>query len=397
MIRVGFVFILDNNWLGGVNYFRNLIAAIYSIPDRKIEPVLFVSRATSLGELAAFPGIEIIRSRLMDRYSPSWFLRKLLTKLMGRDVLLERLLLKHHVSLLSHTDALGRHAALPCLCWIPDFQHRRLPQFFQDWEIRLRDRMFERWMKYGNDIILSSRAAEHDLKELYPNCPARTHVLNFVSAVAPLPSHFSFEELRVRLNLPAKYFLVANQFWGHKNHQIIVQALAKLKAAGHEVYVVASGNTSDHRQPDTFINLIELARQLDVEPQFKALGMISFSDLSQVMHHALAFINPSLFEGWNTSVEEAKSLGKPVLLSDIAVHREQAPKNGMYFPALDADTLANQMLTLWKQSSSENHSAVSLQAQSEFAERQTQFGQRYQEIVLETLNSPNHRAGHHAD
>ena len=43
------------------------------------------------------------------------------------------------------------------------------------------------------------------------------------------------------------------------------------------------------------------------------------------MRQSVAVLQPSLFEGWSTTVEEAKSIGKTILLSDIPVHREQAP------------------------------------------------------------------------
>ncbi len=39
-----------------------------------------------------------------------------------------------------------------------------------------------------------------------------------------------------------------------------------------------------------------------------------------------ALINPSQFEGWSTTVEEAKSLGVKMLLSDLEVHKEQAKR-----------------------------------------------------------------------
>ena len=49
MIRVGFVFDqLNEGWLGGVNYFSNLFNAIYLLPDRKIEPVVFVGLKTDM-------------------------------------------------------------------------------------------------------------------------------------------------------------------------------------------------------------------------------------------------------------------------------------------------------------------------------------------------------------
>ena len=49
------------------------------------------------------------------------------------------------------------------------------------------------------------------------------------------------------------------------------------------------------------------------------------------MRQSLAVIQTSLFEGWSTSVEEAIALGKQIILSDIPVHREQNPKQGVYF------------------------------------------------------------------
>ena len=36
-------------------------------------------------------------------------------------------------------------------------------------------------------------------------------------------------------------------------------------------------------------------------------------------------INPSLFEGWSSTVEECKSVGKNMILSDLNVHKEQYP------------------------------------------------------------------------
>ena len=58
-------------------------------------------------------------------------------------------------------------------------------------------------------------------------------------------------------------------------------------------------------------------------------------------------LQPSLFEGWSTSVEEAKSLGKPVLLSDIEVHREQVLSPESFFQPHDVTGLANLIEGQW--------------------------------------------------
>jgi glycosyltransferase involved in cell wall biosynthesis len=61
------------------------------------------------------------------------------------------------------------------------------------------------------------------------------------------------------------------------------------------------------------------------------------------MRACTAIINPSLSEGWSTTVEEAKSLGVPMLLSDLRVHREQAGDGADYFDPEVAGQLASLM------------------------------------------------------
>jgi hypothetical protein len=51
-------------------------------------------------------------------------------------------------------------------------------------------------------------------------------------------------------------------------------------------------------------------------------------------------VQPSKSEGWSTVVEDARGLGKRILLSDIDVHREQDPPRAGYFRPDDAKELA---------------------------------------------------------
>jgi hypothetical protein len=58
------------------------------------------------------------------------------------------------------------------------------------------------------------------------------------------------------------------------------------------------------------------------------------------MNNCRAVIQPSLFEGWSTVVEDAKALNKWVILSDIAVHREQLSINVDFFNPKDSIALS---------------------------------------------------------
>ena len=64
------------------------------------------------------------------------------------------------------------------------------------------------------------------------------------------------------------------------------------------------------------------------------------------MRRSLAVIQPSLFEGWSSVVEESRMLGKTIILSDLAVHYEQAPDFAVYFDRNNAKDLAEKILDL---------------------------------------------------
>jgi glycosyltransferase involved in cell wall biosynthesis len=102
-----------------------------------------------------------------------------------------------------------------------------------------------------------------------------------------------------------------------------------------------TGLTHDPRNPHFFVNLSAYAAEKRVADMFSILGLVPYSDLMGLMTNSIAVINPSRFEGWSTSVEEAKSLGKSILLSDIPVHREQNPEYGQYFGVDDPAALAD--------------------------------------------------------
>ena len=55
-------------------------------------------------------------------------------------------------------------------------------------------------------------------------------------------------------------------------------------------------------------------------------------------------MQPSLFEGWSTVVEDAKCLNKFIFLSDLPVHREQNPANVCFFDPYDEDALTDKLL-----------------------------------------------------
>jgi glycosyltransferase involved in cell wall biosynthesis len=386
VIRVGFECFFDAGWQGGVNYFRNLLEAVYSMPERKIEVVIFTGTRSSERYFEGFPPqIKIVRNRIFDKGSIYWRMRFAFRRLLSRDVLFEKLLRTYQILILSHSDWLPGNSPIPTIGWIPDFQHVNLPEFFSADERATRDKYYKNICRYCSSVIVSSFDSQSDLGRFDSACVSKSHVLQFVVSLKGSKSALPRRtELEKHYDFSGNYFLLPNQFWKHKNHLVVIEAMGLLCKEGREVQVLATGNIEDYRHPAFFSSLKQRIEELGVGRYFRTLGLVSSADLSALMQYALAIINPSYFEGWSTTVEEAKAFGKRIILSDIPVHREQNPLLASYFQPDDPERLAAIMWSIWNSEALDN-AEYCQNALCETDKRRLEFASKYQGIVLDTL------------
>ena len=386
MIQVGFVMeFAGDGWLGGSSYYRNLFSAIRDFPARKVNPVLITSSRSLPFLKTQFPNEEIMRMPLLDAPSLVGTARRVMRALAGRDVLMERALASRSISILSHSGYYGRSSPIASIAWIPDFQELTFPGFFSRRELASRRRNAIRSGRHATTVLLSSESSRADFKKSGVK-GANISVLPFVATVPPEKDLLPREQLIGKFGLADKYFHLPNQFWIHKNHSVVLRALGVLREQGKTVQVIATGNTNDPRQPAHFSALMESAGKLRIGDLFKPLGVVPYQDLMSLMRHAVAVINPSKFEGWSTTVEEAKSMGKTILLSDIPVHREQAPERSVFFTMDDTKLLASKMSEVYDRWDADADSRFVSQAAANLSARRELFARRYQEIVLATLD-----------
>jgi len=130
--------------------------------------------------------------------------------------------------------------------WIPDFQHVHLPEFFSGGDLERRNTTYRRLAERATVVMLSSQAANEDFAAFAPNQARKARVVSFPSLLAFRSLEPDPGATRTKFNLPEKFALVANQFWAHKNHSLVVEALALLKRT-LDVPVVMTGLPSDYR------------------------------------------------------------------------------------------------------------------------------------------------------
>jgi glycosyltransferase involved in cell wall biosynthesis len=373
----------DDGWLGGSNYLTNLLASIDALPDRQIETLLLVPPGADANIGTRFPADKIIRTRLVLPRGRRRLAGMATQRLFGRNLAMEWLARIHRIDLFSHVPPTGARSPLKTLSWIPDFQHLRLPDFFGPDERALRDRGHAAISEQSTLIVLSSHDAAADLIRAWPNTGGKARVLQFVSGVGHAKAPRPPEELAVEYGLDGPFFHVPNQLWKHKNHRVVIEALGLLKREGLTPVVLCTGHTEDHRYPGFLDELKAYAAAQDVAQNFRILGLIPYPDVVGLMHFAAAIINPSLFEGWSTTVEESKSTGKRILLSDIPVHREQSPERGTFFAANDRAALAAAMKQVLADYDPLEDEAFARRAAEALPLRLRAFAEAYQAIALE--------------
>lgn len=386
---VAFTFAANGpDWQGGINYFRALFQALHADEIRAVQPVVFLGSQADTARYGFPDSVQIRHTRVLDRMSLPWLLNKMSSVVLGRPLLTSCLLHRDGIKVLSHsapTTVRGvRNAA-----WIPDFQHLHLPRFFQEDELRKRDALFRATIAHSDRVIVSSESARRDLLAFSPEHGDKARVLRF-AAIPPNVDPNRRLDVAQAYGISGRFFYLPNQTWAHKNHVTAIEALARLQDMP-DVSIVCSGSLNDHRNPRHLEMLRATIDRHGLADRFRMLGMVPYSHIAELMLQAIAVINPSLFEGWSTTVEEAKALGVPLILSDIPVHHEQCEGlAARFFAPLDVDALAQAMrdASSAEAPTSEAARARLRLAQELHVERMRQFSRTYAAIVQELVSQP---------
>lgn len=252
-------------------------------------------------------------------------------------------------------NRIGRLFVKKGVFWIPDFQHRTLPEFFKEEEIAKKITNDTNMTNLTNTMVLSSNDSKHDLEKFYPEHKCPIEVVHFVSYIEPEIRSITKEfelETKKKFGLGEEYIYFPNQFWKHKNHIVAVQAIEEIlcridkgqASVMQDYQFVFTGNLEDYRNPEYIDQLKQIMQAPHVAEKIKLLGFVDRREQLSIMKNANFIVQPSLCEGWGTVLEDAKVLDKKVLLSNIPVHEEQKNEKCQLFDPQNPIELADKMI-----------------------------------------------------
>ncbi len=383
---VGVVIYENAQWTAGAIYIRNLISALASLPaDQRPIVRLIGLLGARLDLVRELSRLDFVETRTPIERSTAQTLAYRAMRKTGRTLFGAK----------ADPELRGTDVVFPCLIpdrsrgpqmfWVPDFQEHHFPELFSDTERQKRRAINQDIARQDATLVLSSQAALRDFQKFYPNARIAPRIWNFTTTISSAEQ--GGREPRQTYGLPEKFLYLPNQFWVHKDHATAFRALANLKQRGLRIPLVCTGLEQDHRRPGHMDMLRQMAGELGLSDQIQFLGLVPRNDQFEIFRAAAAVLQTSLFEGWSTVVEDARAVGRPLIVTDLDVHREQCGEAARYFRRASPQDLAHVLEKAWPGL----RPGPDLQAESTAigaaAVRTRAAGERFMQIITEAFDS----------
>ncbi len=345
--RIALSYRLGYNFTAGVViYIQNIIRGLNLLDDH-LKPHIIVihSEQSPLADIKEinYPYIEYYLFKPLKRNFFKLAVNKI-TKTFLKTYLIKRYSFPKNIDLLyPYFECEETFFYKERMYWKPDFQEQFYPQYISKSEFDFADSEMKKNACNPNyTLVLSSKSAIKDYKTYFSPILNPVKLLRFISLL-PDVSHYDKGKILNEYTITDQYFLVANQFWPHKNHMLILEAMKILIDKGKVFQMVMTGKKSSYRDENYLLKMESFIKENGLEKNVKLTGFISREDQLVLMKNAICVLQPSLFEGWSTVIEDCKSLNQFVIASDLEVNIEQINTNCLFFERHNSIELAEKM------------------------------------------------------
>jgi glycosyltransferase involved in cell wall biosynthesis len=184
--------------------------------------------------------------------------------------------------------------------------------------------------KKARSVITVSAHAKKELIRFFSIPEARISVIPEASDLTELPSLDEENTIMAELGLSEPFVLYAGGFERRKNVPFLVDAFLSADIGGAKLVLVGS------RPPDDLRRSVAARGAAD---RVVFTGFVPDATLISLYRRALAFVYPSLYEGFGLQLCEAMSLGCPVLAADVTSLPEVLGAGGDTFSPHDIRVL----------------------------------------------------------
>lgn len=226
-------------------------------------------------------------------------------------VIAERTWLPRHarrVDVVHHAGGTAPPVTPPIVLTIHDLQYRAFPQFFHPVKRGFLNASVPRAVHRAAVVTVPSEFVRADVHEVFGLSLDRIVVVPHMLPERAEPT--ASIDVRARYRLGERFVVYPAVTWPHKNHSVLVEAVALLDEAHADIAVVLLGAPGPgDRAVDDLVARRGLAGRV------RRLGRVPDADRDSLYTAALALTFPSRYEGFGAPVIEAMAAGCPVVAS----------------------------------------------------------------------------------
>lgn len=219
----------------------------------------------------------------------------------------------------------------PAVLTFHDMQERFHPEYFTSAELAERFFHYDWSLRMADSVIAVSSFTKSMAVSLTGVRASKCHVVHHVPDELPsalMPSRFPFAD-RPFVFYPAN-------FWKHKNHNRLVEAMRRVCASNPDLCLVCTGSLLNQEKP-----WADMVKDAGCGERIAHLGRLKRSEIAWLYQHARALIFPSLFEGFGIPLIEAMQAGCPIACARNTSQPEVAGTAALYFDAESVDSISD--------------------------------------------------------
>jgi len=233
---------------------------------------------------------------------------------------------------------------VPALVSIHDLMYRyekRFPESASGWSYYNKDRINRNNSRWSAGILVDSELGREQMVASYDIPASRVHALPFI-APRYIHSAQARNDFAAHYRLPEKYIFYPAQFWWHKNHRKLIEAVARLKKELPDLKLVLSGG-----RQNAYDAVVRLVQDLALTDDVVFAGYVPDADMPEFYRRARAMVMPTYYGPTNVPPLEAFTAGCPVAISGIYGMPEQAGGAALHFNPDSVEEIADCIRRLW--------------------------------------------------
>ena len=193
-----------DGWIAGFYYIRNCLNALAMLPPSTV-PSIVVFKPEVLQEPLIFPEYRSQATWLTEITIPEEILAE------AKPKKLQAYIEPYPCDLIFPLTSLPvtSFSAPAAVGWIPDFQHKRYPQFFSEDEIFYRDLFNNFAVGYCDKIVCISQSVKDDLNNYYPRlAEQKGTVIRFRVALPEQHLKISPDSILTKFGITSKFLII---------------------------------------------------------------------------------------------------------------------------------------------------------------------------------------------